>query len=189
VRTLVPRGFPVVGMFVLEPVAELVPGPGVGEEGGEARLADPQHQPGELTPLDLVEGQVVTHPLRHVVLQTKIYFFLLSTVLYTRPVKKPMNRQVQPERLERGGPLLKLRRMGTQRVQIKWVLPWLVCWARRALTRDFCTALVALADPVQNIIFLTIRYFNSLVPIAQQARQQCCGSGSICFWASRIRIH
>jgi hypothetical protein len=62
-------------MFVLEPVAELVPGPGVGEEGGEARLTHPQHQPGELTPLDLVEGQVVTHPLRHIVLQTKIYFF------------------------------------------------------------------------------------------------------------------
>ncbi len=71
-------------MFVLEPVAELVPGPRVGEEGGEARLADPQHQPGELTPLDLVEGQVVTHPLRHIVLQTKIYFFLFGSVLYTR---------------------------------------------------------------------------------------------------------
>ncbi len=65
-----------MGKFVLEPVAELVPGPGVGEEGGEARLTHPQHQPGELTPLDLVEGQVVTHPLRHVVLQTKIYIFL-----------------------------------------------------------------------------------------------------------------
>ncbi len=33
--------------------------------------------------------------------------------------------------------MLKLRRMGTHRVQIKGVLPWLVRWACRANTRDF----------------------------------------------------
>jgi hypothetical protein len=97
VRTLVPRGFPEVGMFVLEPVAELVPGPGVGEEGGKARLAHPQHQPGELTPLDLVEGQVVTHPLRHIVLQKKKYFILLvrsSSVFFVHKAGKKTHESI-----------------------------------------------------------------------------------------------
>jgi hypothetical protein len=33
--------------------------------------------------------------------------------------------------------------MGTQRVQMKEVLPWLVLWSRRAGTRDFYPALAA----------------------------------------------
>jgi hypothetical protein len=49
------------------------------------------------------------------------------------------------------------------------VLTWLVRWAYRAGTRDFCSALAALVGPVQNIFFLTIHFFNSFVPIAQQA--------------------
>ncbi len=48
--------------------------------------------------------------------------------------------------------------MGAQGVQMKDVLPWLVCWAPRASTRDFCPALAA----------LVVHYFNSVVPIAQQ---------------------
>ncbi len=40
--------------------------------------------------------------------------------------------------------LLKLRGMGTQRVQLKVTLPWLARWARRAGTRDFYPALAAL---------------------------------------------
>ncbi len=43
--------------------------------------------------------------------------------------------------------LLKLRWIRTQRVQIKGVLPYLVRWARRAGTRDFCSALAALVGP------------------------------------------
>jgi hypothetical protein len=43
---------------------------------------------------------------------------------------------------------------------MKWVLSWLVRWACRADTRDFCSALVALVGLVQNIFFLTINYFN-----------------------------
>ncbi len=35
----------------------------------------------------------------------------------------------------------------------------------------FCPSLAALVVPVQNILFLTIHYFNSFVPIAQQAGQ------------------
>ncbi len=54
------------------------------------------------------------------------------------------------------GPLLTVAtevKMGTQRVQMKGVLPWLVCWARRAGTRDFYPALAALVSPIQNILF------------------------------------
>ncbi len=40
--------------------------------------------------------------------------------------------------------------MGTQRVQMKGVLPWLVCWAVQDVTKDFRPALVALVSPVQN---------------------------------------
>ncbi len=58
--------------------------------------------------------------------------------------------------------------MGTQGVQIKEVAPWLVRRARRAGTRDFCPALVG---PVQNNVFLAVNYFNSFIPIAQQAGQ------------------
>jgi hypothetical protein len=59
-----------------------------------------------------------------------------------------------PERLEKGGPcwLLRLRWMGTQRVQMKGVLPWLVRWAFRAGTRDFWSALAAIVGSVQNIV-------------------------------------
>jgi len=42
--------------------------------------------------------------------------------------------------------------------------PSLVCWACRAGTRDFCSALAALAGPVQNILFFAVRYCNSFVP-------------------------
>ncbi len=58
-----------------------------------------------------------------------------------------------PERLDRGGPcwLLKLRCMGTRRVQMKVVHPWLVRWSCPAGTRDFCPALAALVGQVQNI--------------------------------------
>jgi hypothetical protein len=46
-----------------------------------------------------------------------------------------------------------------------------VRWALRVGTRYFCLALAALVSPVQNIFFLTLQYFNSFVPIAQQAEQ------------------
>ena len=59
------------------------------------------------------------------------------------------------ERQERGGPcrLLKLWWMGTQRVHMKGVIPWLVPYACRAGTTDFCSALVALVGPVQKYFF------------------------------------
>jgi hypothetical protein len=61
--------------------------------------------------------------------------------------------------------------MGTHEVQMKGVLHWLVYWALRAGTIDFCLALAAPVGPVQNIFFLTVHYFNSFVPIVQQAGQ------------------
>jgi hypothetical protein len=49
-------------------------------------------------------------------------------------------------------------------------LGWFVR-ACRAGTKDFCSALVALVGPAQNIFFLTVHYFNSFGPIAQQPGQ------------------
>ncbi len=54
---------------------------------------------------------------------------------------------------------------------MKGVLPWLVRRARRAGTRDFCPAFIAVVGPVQNNFFRTVHYFNSFVPITQQAGQ------------------
>jgi hypothetical protein len=54
---------------------------------------------------------------------------------------------------------------------MKGVLTWLVRWDCRAGKRGFCPSLAALVGPVQTtcICFLTVHYFNSFVPIAQQA--------------------
>jgi hypothetical protein len=57
-------------------------------------------------------------------------------------------------RLDRSGPcwLLKLRWMGSQRVQMKGLLPWLVRWACRAGTRDFCSDFgCPIVGPVKDI--------------------------------------
>ncbi len=45
------------------------------------------------------------------------------------------------------------------------------CWACSASTRKLCSALAALLGPVQNNFYLTVHYFNSFVPNAQQAGQ------------------
>jgi hypothetical protein len=49
------------------------------------------------------------------------------------------------------------------------VLPWLVRWACRAGTKDFCSALAALVGPIQNSLFFTVHYFNSFFSTAQEA--------------------
>jgi hypothetical protein len=51
--------------------------------------------------------------------------------------------------------------MGTQRGQMKGFLSWLVRWAS---VQQILSALAALVGPVQNILFLTVHYFNSFVP-------------------------
>jgi hypothetical protein len=54
----------------------------------------------------------------------------------------------------------------------------LVRWARRAGTRDFCSAFTALVGPVENIFFLAVHYFNYFVHIAQQAGRAGSHAGS-----------
>ncbi len=75
--------------------------------------------------------------------------------------------------------------MGTQRVQMKEVLPGLVRWACRAGTRYFCSALAALVGPVQNVFSSPYINSNSFVPIVQQAGQAAVFgrlSLSVCLW-------
>jgi hypothetical protein len=59
--------------------------------------------------------------------------------------------------------------MGTQRLLMKAVLPWLIRRALCVSSRIFCPDLTALVGPVQHIFFFTLHYFNSFAPIAQQA--------------------
>ncbi len=54
---------------------------------------------------------------------------------------------------------------------MKVVLSWLVCWACRASTKDFCSALAALVGPVQNIFPYRTLFQFFFVPIAQQVGQ------------------
>jgi hypothetical protein len=54
---------------------------------------------------------------------------------------------------------------------MKGALSWLVHWACRVGTVNFCSASAALVGQVQNIFFLTILYINSFVPIPQQVGQ------------------
>ncbi len=55
-------------------------------------------------------------------------------------------------------------------------------------TRDFCSALAAVVGPVQNIFSSFVHYFNSFVPVTQQARQAVVLdrlSLSTCLWEWR----
>jgi hypothetical protein len=68
---------------------------------------------------------------------------------------------------------------------MKGALSWLVPWACHAGRRDFCSAWAAPGRPSTNIFFLTVHYFNSFVPIAQEAGQAAVLgrlSLSICLW-------
>ncbi len=65
---------------------------------------------------------------------------------------------------------------GTQRGLIIGVLSWLVRWACRAGTREFCSALAVLVGPVQNIIFFTVHYSISIPfsPLPSKLGRQPC---------------
>jgi hypothetical protein len=58
----------------------------------------------------------------------------------------------------------------TLRGQMKEVLSWLLPWACRADTRDFCSVLAALVGPVQNIFILTV---HSKLGSGQEAVPGC----------------
>ncbi len=85
----------------------------------------------------------------------------LQTFTVSRKWKKAY--LFQPDK-HRDCRLLKLRWMGTQSVQMKGVLPWLVCWARRAGTWDFFSPLEALVSPVQNSFFPHRTLFQFMCP-------------------------
>jgi len=70
--------------------------------------------------------------------------------------------------------MVNLRQIGTSGVQIKG-----------AGISDFCSALAAIVGPTQNMFFLTVHYFNSFIPLAQQAGQAAVLgrlSLSLCLW-------
>ncbi len=64
---------------------------------------------------------------------------------------------MEPKRLERGGPwwLLKLRRIKTWGVQMKWVLLWLALWACHTGTKSFLSCLGCSGQPCTKYFFLT----------------------------------
>ncbi len=72
------------------------------------------------------------------------------------------------ERRVLGVALLKLRVRGLKSTNERGPTLVAVRWAFRAGTRDFCPALATLVDPGQNIVFLTVHYFD-FVHIVQQA--------------------
>jgi hypothetical protein len=73
--------------------------------------------------------------------------------------------------------------MGTQRVQMTGVFPWLVHLTRCAGATDFCSALAALDSQVQNIIFLNAHLFTLIVSIAQHTGQAgVLARLSLCLW-------
>ena len=59
----------------------------------------------------------------------------------------------------------------SKRVQMKGVFPWLVHWACRVDTIDFCSALAVLVGLVKNIFSSPSTISIPCAPIAQQAGQ------------------
>ncbi len=104
-------------------------------------------------------------------IQQKVYLNTGScrekTILYYQHMAQCV---CQPESLERGGPCWLLKLNGELK-EDKWKGPFLGLLGLSCSTRDFCSALAALVGPVQNNFFLTVHYFNSFVPIGQQAGQ------------------
>ncbi len=73
-------------------------------------------------------------------------------------------------------PLLtvEMRWMGIKRVQVKGALSWLVSWACRAGTREFCSTLSALVGPVQNIFSSPYTISIPLSPSPSKLGRQPC---------------
>ncbi len=96
------------------------------------------------------------------------------------------------ERLERGGPCWQLKpnrgKLGTQRVQVKKGLPWLVYWACRAGTSYFWPAFDALVGPVQYIFFLTVHNISiHLSPSPSNLGRPSCWVAYLILLVSAIR--
>jgi hypothetical protein len=79
--------------------------------------------------------------------------------------------------------------MGTQRVLMKGGPSWLVRWALRAGTRDFCPALAALVGPVQNICFSTLYTISiNLSPSPSKLDRQSCRIGCLFICVSGVNM-
>jgi hypothetical protein len=93
-----------------------------------------------------------------------------------------------PEILESGDPcwLLKLRWTGTQRLQMKGVLSWLLCWAFRDGTIGFCSALAALVGSVQKNFFSHRTLFQILCPHRPTIWAGILAGSPICKYVSLV---
>jgi hypothetical protein len=79
-----------------------------------------------------------------------LYCFILNVCVLS------LSKWLKILRLPEGRPLLTVETEanGAHVVHMKRILPWLVRWARCAVTRDFCPALAFLVGPVQyKILF------------------------------------
>jgi hypothetical protein len=102
-----------------------------------------------------------------------------------------------PERLESGGPcwLLKLRWMGTRRVQMNGILTWLVgSLGLSCRYKRFFFCLGCSSRPSTKYFFTIVHFFNFFVPNAQQAGQAAVRgrlSLSVClrYWNRERKIN
>jgi hypothetical protein len=76
-----------------------------------------------------------------------------------------------------------LIRMG---VQMKGVLPWLVCWACCASTRDFLSTMAALVGPVNKSFFSAVHYFNSCVPYRPESLAGSRAGSPVSYYESLV---
>jgi hypothetical protein len=117
-------------------------------------------------------GLAYSHPHQNAdLIQTQVTGVLVS-VSDIGEKFKGVSVTVPPRETRGGGGLLKLRLLGTQRVQMTGLLPWLVRWACRAGTRDFCSALAALVGSVQNIFSHPRMLFHFLCLHRQANKKQ-----------------
>ena len=120
------------------------------------------------------------------------YFsFTFHVILAKRKAFKGKYINIETSRETREGwPLLTVEtEVNGDSKRTKRVLPWLVFWDCRAGKQDFVLPWT-LVGPVQNIFSLTVHYFNSIVAIAQQARQAAVLGPlplSRCLWRQVVR--
>jgi hypothetical protein len=69
---------------------------------------------------------------------------------------------------------------------MKGALPWLIPWAPRANTRDFCPALAALVGPEQNIVVSPYTISIHLTPSASKLRRQSCRVACLLIFVSGL---